>query len=195
MKNIHMNEIDKIFNELCNKPSDINEHLPTLKKYAERCKHITEFGTRYVVSTWAFLYGYPEKLVCYDLLLGLNLTIVEENINRIKKISDELNISFEFNAGDVLEKTIEETDLLFIDTYHEYNQLKNELRLHSKKVKKYLIFHDTTTYGEFGETFKEPNTKGILPAINEFLNDNEDWTLIEKFENNNGLIILEKNGK
>jgi hypothetical protein len=134
-------------------------------------------------------------MVSYDLLLNLDKRIVDENISKVKQICDELNISFEFHIADVLDITIENTDLLFIDTYHEYNQLKNELKLHSKKVNKYLIFHDTTTFGINGETFKEPNTVGILPAINEFLSESLEWTLIEKFENNNGLIILEKNGK
>ena len=27
-------------------PSDINEHLPTLLKYSEECKHITEMGVK-----------------------------------------------------------------------------------------------------------------------------------------------------
>jgi len=188
-----MDELEKIFTTLCKTPSDINEHLPTLRKYSEKCEHITEFGTRYVVSTWALLSGLPKKLICYDLCTNLNMEIVNKNINSVRKKSEELGIFFDFIIGDVLEQNIEETDLLFIDTYHEYNQLKSELNMHSKKVKKYLIFHDTTTFGTFGETFKSLNTIGIMPAINEFLSENKEWVLIEKFENNNGLTILKRN--
>ncbi len=47
-------KIIDIYNNLCNEKSDINEHLPTLKRYAEKCDHITEMGVRSVVSTWAF---------------------------------------------------------------------------------------------------------------------------------------------
>ena len=81
---------------------------------------------------------------------------------------------------------------MFIDTYHEYNQLKQELKLHGNKVKKYLIFHDTTTFGQFGETFKELNTIGIWKAIQEFLDENKNWIIEEKLDNNNGLTILKR---
>lgn len=187
-----MNETEKIYQSLVNSPSDINEHLPTLKKYALECDHITEMGTRYVCSTWAFVIGRPKKLICYDILSGLDLGKVNDRLNEIKIHSENLGIDFQFHLKDVLKIEIEETDLLFIDTYHEYNQLKQELSLHANKVKKYLIFHDTTTFGILGETFKEPNTVGIMPAIEEFLIENKKWKLHEKFENNNGLTILKK---
>ena len=35
--------------------SDINEHLAVMHKYADECNHITEFGVRTGVSTWAWL--------------------------------------------------------------------------------------------------------------------------------------------
>jgi len=34
------------------------------------------------------------------------------------------------------------------------------------------------------------NDKGIMPAIEEFLEENEDWRIFRKKENNNGLLIL-----
>ena len=56
-KNKNMNKLQEIYEGLCSTPSDINEHLPTLKKYAEECEHITEMGVRWVVSTYALLMG------------------------------------------------------------------------------------------------------------------------------------------
>src|SRR5260370_28215966 len=46
------------------KPSDINEHIPTLYALTQECPHITELGTRTGLSTTAFLYAQPEQLVC-----------------------------------------------------------------------------------------------------------------------------------
>jgi cephalosporin hydroxylase len=188
-----MKKIEEKYTQLCMESSDINEHLPVLKRYAEECSHITEMGTRYVVSTWAFLFGKPNKLTCYDILIGLDMNIVKQRLSELEESAKEIGVDFTFTKGDVLALDIEETDLLFIDTYHEYNQIKSELKLHSDKVKKYLIFHDTTTFGEHGETFKEPNTKGIWPAIEEFLAEKPEWEIAEKFENNNGLTILKRN--
>lgn len=187
-----MDQIIQKYENLCSTPSDINEHLPTIKKYAEECEHITEMGVRYVVSTWALLASKPKKIISYDILTGLDMNIFKKNINDLSENAKLFGVDFLFINEDVLNVDIEPTDLLLIDTYHEYNQLKKELELHAPKVKKYLIFHDTTTFGEFGETFKEPNTKGIWPAIEEFLEKNTDWEIKEKFVNNNGLTILKK---
>lgn len=187
-----MNQILEKYNYLCSLPSDMNEHLPVLKKYAEECEHVTEMGTRYVVSTWAFLAAKPKKLVCYDILTGLDMSVFNKNINELSNKAKDINVNFSFIHSDVLNVEIEETDLLMIDTYHEYNQMKQELKLHGNKAKKYLIFHDTTTFGQFGETFKEPNTIGIWPAIEEFISENPHWVVKEIFTNNNGLTILER---
>jgi hypothetical protein len=177
---------------LCNTNSDINEHLPVLKRYAEECEIVTEMGIRYVVSTWAFLSAKPKKIISYDILTGLDLNIFNSNLEELKKEAEEIGTEFQFHLKNVLDIEIDRTDLLFIDTYHEYNQIKKELELHSGKVNKYIILHDTTTFGEFGETFKEPNTIGIWPAIIEFLEENKEWCIKEKLTNNNGLTILEK---
>ena len=94
---------------------------------------------------------------------------------------------------------IEETDLLFLDTWHAYKQLKAELELHSPKVRKYIVFHDTTTYGDIDETNYEilgsewkGEGIGIWRAIEEFLQSNPEWELIERFTNCNGLTIIGK---
>ena len=169
--------IEKKYKELCNKPSDINEHLPTLKKYAEECSHITEMGVRWVVSTWAFLAGKPKKLISYDINN-------HPNIEEVKKAAD----NFEFIRADVLKTEIEETDLLFIDTWHCDHQLRSELKLHADKVRRYVICHDTTTFGLRGEDGGE----GLKKALNEFLEEDPNWKVKEVFENNNGLIVLER---
>ena len=49
-------------------PSDINEHLATLRMYASRVGSIAEMGVRKVVSTWAFLLG---LVVMHQALLKL----------------------------------------------------------------------------------------------------------------------------
>ena len=166
-------------------PSDINEHLPTLKKYAEECDHITEMGVRWVVSTFAFMMGKPKKLISIDID-----PVEKHGIQTIDLITlaKTAGVEFEFVLGDTTEIEIEETDFLFIDTLHTYTQLKKELALHPSKVKKYIGFHDTTTFAQVGE-YKEV---GLWPAIEEFLSSNPEWVIAEKFEKNNGLTILKR---
>jgi hypothetical protein len=177
--------IEQKFQEKVNTPSDINEHMNILFKYGSECSHITEMGVRGIVSTWAWLYAKPKKVIAYDLKDPSNWG---GSLDEIKQYAKQLSIDFEFHEADVLKINIEETDLLFIDTWHTYDQCKQELNLHSKQVKKYLIFHDTTTFGVRGED----GGVGLWPAIEEFLNNNSNWIIEKKLENNNGLTILTK---
>ena len=176
--------LQQTYNDLCARPSDINEHLPTLKKYAEECEHITEMGVRWVVSTYALLMGKPKKLISYD-------------INPIDSVAIQQMVKgdtdFEFRVANTLDLEIEETDFLFIDTLHNYNQLKGELELHGNKARKYIAFHDTTSFEWIGESYEgKVDEKGLWPAIEEFLEANSNWELHERFTNNNGLTILKR---
>ena len=177
-----MSILEDKYNQLCKTKSDINEHLPTLVKYTKDVNYITEFGVRKGVSTTAFLYAKPKKLVSYDI------TDRKFNHKFFRSIVDPCT-NFVFIKGNTLKITIEETDLLFIDTYHTYSQLFKELELHGNKAKKYIIFHDTNIYGEIGMDDKKP---GLKKAIDEFLNINKHWFLKEEFENNNGLIVIKR---
>lgn len=191
-----MNTLQQNYDLACATPSDINEHLPTIKGYVQKCSHVTEMGVRGVVSTWAMLAGLPKKCVCIDINVP-PLSLAEEAARKE-------NIELVFVQADTCDPAfnIERTDLLLIDTLHLYDQLKIELEKHHSNVNKYIILHDTTSYGEVGETtdytyantyVKVPATpKGLWPAITEFLDNHKDWKLLERFTNNNGLTILGK---
>ena len=188
---------DKI-NHITETHSDINEHIPTLMKYARECDHITEMGVRWIVTTWAFLATSPNKLISYDILDPSNWD-VNANIQDVYDTAEKKQLNFQFIQANVLNIEIEETDLLFLDTWHAYKQLKSELALHSSKTRKYIILHDTTTYAENDEKSYEAwgsdwqgDGKGIWPAIEEFLHENQTWELLERFTNNNGLTILKR---
>lgn len=179
-----MSKIYEIYKLKCEIPSDINEHLPTLYKYARQCDHITEMGVRWIVSTWALLASEPKKMISYDMS---DPSEFGSDISYVSKLARDEDINYAFVKADVLKIEIEETDLLFIDTLHNYSQLKEELRLHANKVRKYIIFHDIISYGVVGEG---DDPVGIGPAIEEFLIENKQWYLREQFVNNNGLLVM-----
>lgn len=180
-----MNKIEARYLEKFNTPSDINEHLPALRTLAEECNHITEMGVRFVVSTWAFLLAKPKKLISIDIQY---YSEIEEAI----KLAQEEKIDFSFIVGDTTKIEIEETDLLFIDTLHTYGQLKQELNLHAQKVRKYIAFHDTVTFGSADEQGPRTFGPGLRPAIYEFLENNSQWYIFKDYTNNNGLLVLKK---
>jgi hypothetical protein len=103
---------------------------------------------------------------------------------------------------------MEETDLLFIDTWHVYGHLKRELARWHSYAKKYIILHDTTVDGEVGESVRmgfdiekqvkdsgiprEEIERGLWPAVEEFLSEHTEWVLKERLTNNNGLTVLKR---
>ena len=104
---------------------------------------------------------------------------VEKKIKaRVEKFDDK-----------IVKIEIEFSDLLFIDTDHTYDCVKKELTLHGNKIKKYIIMHDTTTYGYTGGD----GGIGMWKAIEEFLELNTNWSIHKRYTNNNGLTILKRN--
>jgi GT2 family glycosyltransferase/Flp pilus assembly protein TadD len=171
--------LSDLYYSACRSSSDINEHLPTLVVLSRDCRHITEFGTRTGASTTAFLYAQPDRLVCYD-------RVRYPQVDRLAHFAG--NTDFQFHRADVLWTEIEDTDLLFIDTLHDYEQLATELKLHARKARRYVVLHDTTTFGDTGET---PGHRGLWPAVEEFVREGA-FRIKERFTNNNGLTILER---
>jgi hypothetical protein len=143
-----MEKIIQKYEELSDRPSDINEHLHTLKKYTEECNTVVEMGVRSIVSTWAFLAGNPKKLISLDLY---NPTKFGGNLQEVYDAVKETNIDFSFVEDSSLNYELKNCDLLFIDTWHSYLQLKMELNRHHKKVNKYIILHDTVSYSGVDE--------------------------------------------
>jgi hypothetical protein len=178
--------LEELVNNLYRIPSDINEHIPTLIKFAQDSPHITEMGVRGICSTWAFLAGAPQKLISYDLE---DPSKWGGDINNVYETAKAYGLDFEFKIADVLKIEIEETDFLFLDTWHVYEQVRDELALHASKVRKYIGFHDIVSWGEVGET---PGYEGINRAISEFLETHPEWEIAEKHLNNNGLLIIKR---
>lgn len=163
-------------------PSDINENVHELYELAKECNSVIEMGVRTGVSTRAFLNS-NVSLISYDIILN-------ETVSRLFVIAKKQGKDVQYIQANVLDITIPKTDLLFIDTLHTYEQLKQELKLHSDKVNKYIAFHDTYTFGLKGEVGND--RKGLLSAIVEFLIENPNWKFYKYKTNNNGLTVLKR---
>jgi len=202
-----MEVIEQKYITLTNTVSDINEHLPTLYNYAKECDSIIELGVRGCISSWAFLRGLMTNNNNKKRLFFNDIN--ECDINELLETVKTLDISVDYKWINDLDLEITEpVDLTFIDTWHIYGQLKRELAKYSKVTKKYIIMHDTTVDEIYGETIRcgwnaeqqsidsgfpvEEIECGLQKAIDEFLIDNPDWKLKERYTNNNGLTILEK---
>lgn len=167
-----------MFEQLVRTPSDINEHLEALRDLASECRHVTEMGVRYIVSTWAFVEGLGKgsSLVSIDIV---EPSYYGADISKVERACEEKGIRFKFIKASTLEVEIERTDLLFIDTLHTYGQLKSELMLHADKARKYIVLHDTTSCPE------------MWPAVEELLAEGK-WKIRVRYAHNNGVTVLER---
>jgi hypothetical protein len=188
-----MASLQDIYLSKCSSPSDINEHLPNLYSYACKCESIVEMGTRDGVSIYALAYAKPSKLISIDL-------VSFEGFAKLKTLCDLQGTNYTHLVSSSLEVEIPEVDFLFIDTEHSYLQLITELTLHSNKIKKFIAIHDTVTYGytdssaygDQGLRYKNGYDvkHGLIPAINDFLEVNKNWSIDRVYNNNNGMIFL-----
>lgn len=186
--------------------SEINEHLPTLYNLAKECESIVELGVCHGKSTRALLAS-GSKLRSYDVW-------IDQKVLNLFEYAKSIGRDVDYIRENSIKTEIEECDMLFIDSWHHYYQLRKELKLHANKSKKYIVFHDTVSCGSSGEDWKswgngsqiqyeqlckdldtdKIDNIGINSAIFEFLSENPQWHIKKHYKNNNGLTILERNG-
>lgn len=164
------------FIRLCNTPSDINEHLPFLHYLASRCNNVVELGVRHAVSTVAFLSAL-RPVFAVDMVLTPTAVALARTYELLK-----------LHQADSRMIQIPPTDLLFIDTLHTDKQLWAELTRHWKDARRWIVLHDTVTYGINGEV---PGSAGLNFAVYDFTKY-YPFKVVEHFENNNGLTVLER---
>jgi hypothetical protein len=190
----------------CRTSSDINEHLPVLCDYARSCTSVIECGTRTIVSAYAFAHGLAFKP---DATLSMIDLEKNKHMPEFIKRCAEVEVHASFQEANDLKVERKNTDLLFIDTWHVYGQLKRELAYWHTFVNKWIILHDTTVDEWQGETIRmhmdarkqaaetgfplDEIYKGLWPAVEEFLDAHKDiWRLEARFTNNNGLTVLRR---
>lgn len=171
--------IEEHYQDLCLKPSDIYQHLPTLKRYATGCDFVVELGVRGIVSTWALLAGKPKQMISVDIE---DPKTFGGDVWEVYDATNAEGIAWEFVKKSSLEIDLPEHDFLFIDTIHEKDFLAKELERHHLKVKKFIAMHDTNLAGD----------TGMREAINEFLDAHSEWEIAENFDNCNGMCFLKR---
>ncbi|MCK5686522.1 class I SAM-dependent methyltransferase [bacterium] len=209
----HPND-DEFLNEIASyakKKTDINDHLKTIfyESITHRPESIVELGTRGGAST--FVYERVAKM-CGSTLLSVDIDDCSSVCNwedwKFVK-SDDIKFAAEYPEFCKKNKLKEKIDLLFIDTSHEYEHTKLEIKhwfpflADNAKV----IFHDTNLqkyfYHKDGSIgFGWNNHRGVIRAIEEHFNttlDEEiDFICIKKgfiirHESFcNGLTVLQK---
>jgi hypothetical protein len=187
--------------------SDIHRHLPYLRELSRSCGSVCEMGVRRCVSSWAFLLGLAESTASEKELLCVDL--VAADVSSLRRWGGDLvpTVRVTMEVADSRKIVLPyDYDLLFIDTLHVYGQLKAELRAHQARAQRYICLHDTEVDRDQGEVLRmgwdvgrmaqetgmspEDVSRGLGPAIKEFLEEFPAWTLDRHLSHNNGLTVL-----
>lgn len=138
--------------------------LGFVMQYAMRpdIQHVTEIGVQNVGASYGLAKAAAERGS------GLVYRAHDREMLPANAAMDRLMgecpaIDYKFTAGDDLKITIEETDALFLDTWHTDSDLAAELNQLSEKTRKLMVL---------------PYASGIHPAIIEFLASHDDWGLL-----------------
>ena len=161
---------------------DINELLPTNREYGAKVKHITEFGVRSGNSTIAWLLGLQDG--GGGVYRGYDIEPIRFEPEWPREFA---GVEWKYIQGNTAWLTdIEPTELLFIDSCHNYEHVMAEFRF-APRVSKYIVMHDTSE--------EWINIGGIGPnyARRDFLAAHGDqWKMILNLQNCNGLTVLER---
>lgn len=162
--------------------STVNEHWDAMQKYAGQCKGVVEYGTGHSTLAW--------------LNACVSVTTVDvEHHDWMDKLLQLAGGKLSFVHGSSLDVGPLECDLLYIDTLHTYDQLRQELHRHAGLCKKFIMMHDTEAFGypDAALTVKYvPGDRGLWYAINQFLGAHGEWSLEEHFEHQFGLTVLSR---
>jgi hypothetical protein len=186
MNNASRPQLNKLYDRVKNGSRGFNvvslkPHLDICKSYGSLCKTVTVFGVETGCSVAAFLVSGCKKLYAYDLNITANAKMIEQ-------AAENDNVFFRLYQKDHLKVKIKKTDLLFIDTDHWYGQIKAELEHHHNRVRKWILMHDTETFGLINPFDGRP---GMKAAIYEFMEAHPEWQIKEHFDMGHGLTVLE----
>lgn len=172
----------------CQTATDINEHLPALKRYADTADSILELGHRKGHSASAFLVSQASIFHSVDVKHCPSWEIITQ---RISESDSSEKKEFKYFQEDSLSWSPERKgyDLVFIDTLHDGPQLLGELCKYQAIATNWIIIHDTKTFAWIGES----DPKGLRWALIEFLlRYFHRWRIYGHTDNNNGLTVLQR---
>ncbi len=140
---------------------------------------MSDLGTSEGLAATAFLKARPDRLVCVDLA-------GHPADARLRAVAGPTQLVFRREDSQAAE--LEETDLLFVDTTQDGQQLRRELEKHAARVRKYLVLHGTVTFAERGES---PGAEGLRSVIEEFLAKGT-FRVKSQSEQGQGLMVLDR---
>jgi hypothetical protein len=123
--------VGKLWNNFHNARSTVHtthEHIQTFYNYTRQCKTVCEVGIEGGFSTWGFLTGLfdnkysvdPEEDIFYVGVDISNYPVIKE----CEQVCKGAGINYTFIQKNSIQVEIPQVDLLYIDSWHVYDILR-----------------------------------------------------------------------
>ena len=168
---------------MCNTASDINEHLPTLFRYAKQCNSAIELGVRGCISSWAIAAGLLENkngvrkrtrasAKSASLSMQLNRRIltygqIKRELEKFETVCNKYIIMHDTTVDEIDGETVREYDYNYQHAYGRATELAAQTGIPREEI-----------------------LKGMWFGIQEFLAAHPEWYIKDRYFNNNGLMIF-----
>ena len=177
---------------------NIREHLDDLTAEAKKYDTVVELGRQNMCSTLAILLGNPKKFITVDTDEPTDRWIYRKEL--ANRYCDVVGVDYEYRIADTLQMEPIECEMMFIDTFHSYEQLYRELNIYHKSVSKTIVMHDTVSFGQTDEPSSAIKTSlldkrfvgkaGLANALDDFLLENKEWVKSRIETKNNGMSYI-----
>ena len=179
---IEADTLEEYYTKLCKLQSDAHgeDYLlvhDEIRSCLSGCFSYTEFGINQGATLAAAMLTLdPVDVSAYDIKLGW----YSEAAELFDDYAVEWLIDFNVTETDTLDCTIDPVDVLYIDTLHKKDHLLAELALHADKVRRYIIFHDTTY------------APGLKQAVLQFVGAGDEWRVVTECTDSVGFMTIER---
>lgn len=189
------NGIQQHYERACAAHTAMSPHLPRLRHLARGLELAQEFGVKRAASSAALLLG-AEHVISYDIV----------ETKEARALEQAAGTRWSYCLQDSRVAPVTPCELLFIDSLHTFAQLDAELRRHAESVRRWIVFHDTVTFGSIGaegETGRHlwtytpgasvpAGALGIRPAIDALMARDPTWYIRAHYTDSHGLLVLER---
>lgn len=180
--------LDSLFADYSVRKRDLEQHAKYIKDLAASVDRVTMFTKRREWSVFVAA-SRPKVLIDYNVEIDIG-SVIQQAINKdispgrkIEKYTSELR-----DSNTV--PTIDQTDLLILDTVHNADRLHAELLKYANSVTRFILIRGTGAFGEYAES-KEP-APGLWAALRDFVSDKPDWFVIYSDPKQYGITVLGK---
>ena len=171
-------------------PRDLEKHGAKVRELASQVQHVTAIVKRREWDVF-LLAGRPDDVVIWTTEVdALHKTLhqvvqaTETNPRAVRRIK-HYTVHAEHPHG----KSIEETDLLILDTVHHHDRLWAELVEFAPHVRRRIAIRGTQAFGELCEGGNGP---GLLVALRRFMRDHSEWSVIYHNPDQYGLTVISR---